>query len=367
MLGFPLITDRILLNILWVKTVGGWIAIFGNIVILCAILLSKNKKMKAISPYLICAQAVPDLLLGMLVGFTGVATIRGSKFPGEASCQIIDKDKTLWYGGVCTMFGFFVHSFCFASIYTLVLITWERYKSVTQPLKPKVSARVLAKLYLFVWLASFIFASIPFFGKGYVLQKSGGECYGYGGPGVVTTIVVFSELVATNYLIVAYTKMFFVIRKSFQCANAGRKTKGLTAEQKIAKQFFMIVACFMQCWFVALLGWMSAMIGYNDDPHVKWLEILGFMLGTLHSALGPFLIISINKHIRLAVIDLLGISTLTTSTGNVFSSAPPSEAASNTPKHAFQNNCMRKHTILLSTPNRHQSPTQEVRQHFFPQ
>jgi len=298
MSDFPVIAGLKIFIIL--DVVISWIAVGGNALIIWALLSPKNKKKKDTTVFIICGQATADLLAGLCSGSFGIASLSNDRFPGRGNFSNgtgFFRGETIWRGRFCTLNGFLLHLISFASIYTILLIAWERYCAIVRPLKARISLQILLMHFTIIWVVGIFFASVPIFTHEYVLQTPGAFCYGLIGPNVASTITCIAILFASSCIVILYSRMSKHVIDAFKGRLQGK-------EGAISKQFITIILCFMICWLPAGSDFFLGMIGnevVKSKLFVQFLRPLSYLLCTGNSAVNPLLYIFMNKMVKRVV------------------------------------------------------------------
>jgi len=319
MSSFPKIEFPLFRKVVLAYTFLAWIAIFGNSVFVWIVFSSKNRRVKIIPNYLLCAQCLPDIGVGFLIGVLGVQVYINNGLPGTAVSSYYQGMK-VWQGSFCTLYGVFLHFFVFASGYTHVLTTWERYSSIVYPMRKKIGFKTLVRYYLLIWGASVVFACAPFTIGGFYLRPGRTNCSALLVSSPITIAVVVGILVAANFLMSGYGIMFLKIKGSFRSAGQGQTdSRTSKTEKRIAFQFAIIVNCFLVCCLPAAFTWFLAVAGLLGAPTSNVfanIEVLGFLFSTLNSAINPFLYVALNKTLRNEMLGNLGVDVSNLNTTN---------------------------------------------------
>jgi len=310
MLEFPEIQNILFLRVLLADVVFAWVAVCGNIFFLWAFFSSKKKKIQTVPNYLLCAQCIPDIGLGFVVGILGTLAFITRRIPGPA-WSTFQLGMEVWQGPVCSLYGFSIHLFGFSSGYTHVLLAWERFSSIVWPFRRKISLKFATLYYILIWIAALGFATAPFLQGGFYLRPARTNCSPLLVPGPISVLVVVFILLAANLLIFGYVFMFIRIKRVLNFGGSESFLNNLRAERKIALQFLIIVNSFLIfclpasfTWFVALTRLFGAPTSYI----FKKIELFGFLFSTLNSAINPFLYMAVNKSLRKMVCVRLGMT-----------------------------------------------------------
>jgi len=294
--SFPVIQGSIPMVLQWTMTIESLLGISGISMLLWLLLGSTQFQRKRFR-LLIILQAVPDLLLAMVVGPVGLVTCVEHKFPGKATVVKI-RGADFWTGPLCDMYGFSTTWFAASSIYTLVLISWERYCAVIYPFTYRHNPKRILLYWIVIMASSCIYAMVPFFEYGFVLNSFNSVCNGLVGPGIYSSLTLALFVLAGVLLVFFYFRMFYEIRRSF----LSRSHSGLAEEKAIAVMFFAIVAFYFLCWFLLLVSYFLVGTGTIRIAPML-LGGTSYCLGSLNALANPVLIICTNKEIRSSLKD----------------------------------------------------------------
>jgi len=297
MVSFPRIVGDFDKVVVQTATVIAWVAVFGNSLVLWALLSSKKSGNREITILIICAQATADLVSGLLTGTFGIFSSYLNHFPGQANMTVginFYSGTYIWRGPWCTLYGYFLHLVCFTSIGTLVLISWERYCSIARPLKSRLSKTNLFKLCAAIWAFGLLFAAIPALKNEYVLHEPGAFCYRQIGPNTTSTLTCMFILLFSACICALYSRMYKHVVDAFKGTMKSKETE-------VSIQFLTIIICFLACWLPAGIDFFLGMIGnkvVNEQNFVLFIRPLSYVLCTGNSAVNPLLYIFMNKKVK---------------------------------------------------------------------
>jgi len=303
---FPQILNESFLKIQLATTIFAWLGFALNGILISALLSAWHKfdKRRAAMKFLICAQALPDFLLGALVAPVGICMHEYHRFPGKATLVAHGHEKTLfWQGKFCSFYGFSCHILCCTSLLNMCLITWERYQAISKPLCGHLPKKKLIKYYFCTWIGASCYASFTFVERGFVLTASRTGCDGLTGPGFEAALTMLIILCCGSFCVLCYIKMYRIVQRSSLFRSS--ITVHSKQEVKVEKQFFIIVACFVLCWGVTGFQWFMGMTGLGfHSRFFSWIEILGVQFCLLNSVFNPLLCFLLFADVRQAAFRL---------------------------------------------------------------
>ena len=252
---------------------------------LIIVLIIKYRKLRTPTNYFIIGMAIADLNVGLVL-IVGVTLRLQPQIPLTLlECQL--------YSSLLTMS-------CFISIYSLMLVTLDRYLKVVLPLrydalmnnKTAILYVALVYLYCFIMVCVIPLARIsqsrldPSIGCFYLLSKIFGEIY--------TKILIISTYVSLATICVMYGHLFYVVHKLQQKRRKmcpppvwmKAKDNWMKREAKSIKTLFILLGLCIGGWVPIL----SVLLRESFDPHYKAdliTRTVGSYFAFLNSALNP--------------------------------------------------------------------------------
>ncbi|XP_071503264.1 allatostatin-A receptor-like [Diadema antillarum] len=301
-------------NMAVVRTVYGFIAIIGILgnFIVCLALI-RNATLRTRTSHFIIHLAVTDLLTSFWI-------IPFNLFPrppdladnigGEIVCRLYSSKFPLW----CTIF---------ASVYSLVTVTIERYFAVVHPIKFKIFFRMkwCVLMMAATWVIGFA-SNVYFF---LVYDAVDGACVFTGYASVAAQRIVgvytFSAVYVVPVAITLYChrKMIISLKKQMDAMRkdkrqnraAGHKSKRdenawqLKATNEIQKTLFVVLVTYMICWAPNQFIFFAYNLGAKVDFAQPYYHV-SVMFALCNSCLNPFIYVYKNKYFRQGVVEALG-------------------------------------------------------------
>ncbi|XP_077488622.1 uncharacterized protein LOC144099302 isoform X2 [Amblyomma americanum] len=275
--------DSVVLRVaVWVVAL---VACLGNLLVLVGRLVLREPN--AVHSFYIKNLALADLIMGV---YLFVIASHDVMFRGEYI-----RHDFRWRRSVgCSVSGFLSTVSSEASVFTLTVITVDRFVSIMYPLSLKRRTFRFAWLcMLFVWLLTLLLAAVPMMRPDYY----GEEFYGSNGVclplhihdpdsrGWEYSAFVFCVVnsIAFAFIAYAYLTMFVTITHS----KVGLRSTQQLHDRAIAKRFAFIVGTDFLCWMPIVFIKIVAIAGTKiDETLYAWVAV--FLL-PVNSALNPVL------------------------------------------------------------------------------
>ncbi|XP_054765380.2 melatonin receptor type 1B-B-like [Lytechinus pictus] len=332
-------------NNIAVRTVYGIIAmtgILGNFLVCFA--LFRNTTLRTRTSYFIIHLAFTDLL-------TSTWTIPFHLFPdppgvadntnGEIVCRLYISKFPLW----CTIF---------ASVYSLVNVTLERYFAVVHPVKYKIffSRKWSALMMAATWVIGFL-SNIYFF---WLYDAKEGSCDFVGYPSVAAQRIVGVYTFAVVYVIpivatlFCHHKMIASLKKQLEILRQERREKRATGQKpkkdanawqlkaahEIQKTLLVVIITYMICWapnqFIFFAFNMGAPVDFTQ-PYYH----VSVVFALFNSCLNPFIYVYKNKYFRRGLLESLGCPEGMLTFLNRIGPASTGTAEGDTPTNTLEN------------------------------
>ncbi|XP_038067180.1 uncharacterized protein LOC119737135 [Patiria miniata] len=197
---------------------------------------------------------------------------------------------------LCTVAGFLSAFSSEASVFTLTVITLDRFLCIMFPFgRLKLGRKSVRWVIAGTWVLAFLLSIIPALGLPYFGERYYGRssvCLALPltserSPGWEYSIILFLgvNLISILTILVCYTAIYIYAKRS---AKQIRSTKGATNELKLATKTFLIIATDMCCWFpIVIMGYLSLSGSVVIPPTVyAWTAV--FIL-PINSSINPYL------------------------------------------------------------------------------
>ncbi|XP_077502694.1 leucine-rich repeat-containing G protein-coupled receptor 1 [Amblyomma americanum] len=266
-------------------------AVAGNLAVLLVLLSGRL----SVSKFLMCNLAFADLCMGaylLLIAAEDLHT-RGRYF----------SHAILWqHGAGCKVAGFLTVFASELSIYTLTVITLERWYAITYAvhLNRRLRLRTAARIMACGWLYALLAASLPLLGISSYSKTS--ICLPMENSTVADLLYLLTLLSVNGLAFVlicgCYAKMYLAISGQRPRSHCGNK------DTSVAKRMAMLVFTDFACWAPIAFFGLTAVAGYPliDVPKSKILLVFFY---PLNSCANPFLYAILTKQYRRDLAALL--------------------------------------------------------------
>lgn len=258
--------------------VGVWIvfllALFGNATVIFVILTRSSRI--DVSRFLICNLAVADLCMGIYLGLLAIVDASTS---GNFRSYGVEWQLSIG----CKTAGFLAVLSSETSVFTLTVITVERYIAITHALDitKKMSLKKTAVVMSTGWCFALITASLPLFDVSDYTKFS--VCLPFETGDTKSLVYVTSVLIlnGTAFIVIltCYIKIYCAIRGS-----SAWNTNDFRTAQRMALLIFTDFACWAPITFLSL----AAAFG-GDYVSLKEAKIFTVFVFPLNSCANPFL------------------------------------------------------------------------------
>ncbi|XP_077541447.1 uncharacterized protein LOC144153658 isoform X2 [Haemaphysalis longicornis] len=275
--------DNVVLRVsVWVVAI---VACAGNLLVLVGRVMFREHN--EVHSFYIKNLALADLLMGVYLLIIAAHDVR---FRGE----YIRHDFRWRRSWSCNACGLLSTVSSEASVFTLTVITVDRFVSILYPLSIKKRTRRSAFCcMLCVWLTTTLMAAVPMLRPDYYGEDfygSNGVClplhiHDPGTKGWEYSAFVFCTVnsIAFSFIAYAYLSMFVTITRS----NVGLRSTQQLHDRAIAKRFAFIVGTDVLCWMPIVIIKIIAIAGIHiDETLYAWVAV--FLL-PVNSALNPVL------------------------------------------------------------------------------
>ena len=256
----------------------GSVALIANLVVV-VVMLSSDRRLN-VHRFLMCNMAFADFCLGLYIFLLVCVSL-------NTSGDYYNYVRTWQYGAGCHIAGFLAVFSTELSVYTLTVITIERFFAIVYAMEvnTRLSLRKAVKVMIAGWVLALLLAIFPLAGVNSYSSVAiclHFESHTKGGLAYVGIVLVLNF---GTFLVIAglYAKMFQVVVGPGPVDGAPQRN-----DAKVAKRMALLVFTDFVCWTpIALLGLIAAfgspLIGVEDS---KFLLVFFFPLNSLCN---PFL------------------------------------------------------------------------------
>ncbi|XP_040078646.2 relaxin receptor 1 [Ixodes scapularis] len=275
--------DNVVLRVsVWVVAL---VACFGNVLVLVGRMVLREQN--DVHSFYIKNLALADLLMGV---YLNVIASHDVRFRGE----YVRHDYQWRHSWGCSASGLLSTVSSEASVFTLTVITVDRFVSIMYPLSLKRRTLKFAWCCMtLIWTVTLLMAAVPMFWPDYYgkdFYGSNGVClplhiHDPGSRGWEYSAFLFCTVnsIAFSFIAYAYLTMFFTITHS----KIGLRSTQQLQDRAIAKRFFFIVGTDFLCWMPIVVIKIVAIAGTKiDETLYAWVAV--FLL-PVNSALNPVL------------------------------------------------------------------------------
>lgn len=272
----------------------GSVALVANLVVV-VVILSSDRRLN-VHRFLMSNLAFADFCLGLYIFILVCVSM-------DTSGEYYNHVKAWQYGAGCKIAGFIAVFSTELSVYTLTVITIERFFAIVYAMEvnTRLSLRKAVKVMIAGWLFAFLIATLPLVGVN--SYQSVAICLPFnsdtkGGLAYVGIVLVLNF---GTFLVIAglYAKMFQVVVGPGPVEGAPQRN-----DAKVAKRMALLVFTDFVCWTpIAFFGLLAAfgtpLIGVEDS---KFLLVFFFPLNSLCN---PFLYAFFTKAFKREFFSLL--------------------------------------------------------------
>ncbi|XP_041366916.1 uncharacterized protein LOC121381645 [Gigantopelta aegis] len=271
----------------WSLRCGVWIvfmlALLGNGVVLFVSVTSRTKM--DVPRFLICNLACADFFMGIYLGFLAIV---------DASTLGEFRKHAIWWqmSAGCVISGFLGVLSSELSVFTLTVITLERFYAITHAmqLNKRLSLRHSSYIMLGGWIYATLLASLPLFGISD--YRTFAVCLPFEiksliSKGYVCFIMVFNGL-SFFIILSCYLLMYISIRDS-QAWNSN--------DTRVAKRMALLVFTDLLCWAPIAILSLAAAFG-KELIQLNEAKVLTIFVLPLNSCANPFLYAILTKQFK---------------------------------------------------------------------
>ncbi|CAF0726103.1 unnamed protein product [Adineta ricciae] len=267
------------------------LAVLGNTCIIYIVL--RNRRMRSVTNYFICNLALSDCLVACFA------------VPFQFQAAVLQKWVLPKF--LCKLAPFVQILSVDVSIYTLVVVSLDRYHVMLHPLKPKLSTRSAFIIFIIIWLIA-LGSSIPslIFYNVYFIDNFGYQCLpypyevqqdnstrnSYEIQRIYIVYNIYSQYVIPFIIIsVAYFRIASHLYFSKPVGQTKHQEVIARNKRKVLKMLFLVVALFLICWFpLQLYNFLNVYKPeINDFKHIVVLWLSANWLAMSNSCHNPFI------------------------------------------------------------------------------
>ncbi|XP_039283238.1 lutropin-choriogonadotropic hormone receptor isoform X2 [Nilaparvata lugens] len=282
----------------WVLRVAVWLvailALLGNLAVLLVLLSSRFRM--TVPKFLMCNLALADLCMGLyllLIALTDVRSI------GDYFNYAID-----WQNGVgCKVAGFLTVFASELSVFTLTVITGERWYTITYAihLNKRLKLCTATKIMALGWMYAAAMAALPLFGVSSYsktsiclpMKKESMADLSY-----LTTLLMFNGLAFWS-ICACYSRMYCSIRQGQDAVATLARS-----DMRVAKRMALLVFTDFACWAPIAFFGLTALAGHPLIDLSKTKILLVFFY-PLNSCANPYLYALLTQQYRRDMFILL--------------------------------------------------------------
>uniref|UniRef100_A0A182K8C9 G-protein coupled receptors family 1 profile domain-containing protein n=1 Tax=Anopheles christyi TaxID=43041 RepID=A0A182K8C9_9DIPT len=271
------------------------LAVFGNVAVV--VVLFSNRSDLTVPKFLICNLAFADLCMGLYLLL--IASIDAHSM-GEYFNYAFD-----WqYGVGCKVAGFLTVFASHLSIFTLTIVTLERWFAITHAIYLNRRIKLSAAMYIMVigWVYAFTMASMPLFGISNYSSTS--ICLPMEARDSLDIAYLLTVLVVNGcgfvVIVVCYAQIYLSLGK--ETRQAARSAH--SGEMTVAKKMALLVFTNFACWAPIAFFGLTAIAGYPLIGVSKSKILLVFFY-PLNSCANPYLYAILTVQYRKDLFSLL--------------------------------------------------------------
>uniref|UniRef100_A0A182SSH8 G-protein coupled receptors family 1 profile domain-containing protein n=1 Tax=Anopheles maculatus TaxID=74869 RepID=A0A182SSH8_9DIPT len=271
------------------------LAVFGNVAVV--VVLFSNRSDLTVPKFLICNLAFADLCMGLYLLL--IASIDAHSM-GEYFNYAFD-----WqYGVGCKVAGFLTVFASHLSIFTLTIVTLERWFAITHAIYLNRRIKLSAAMYIMVvgWVYAITMASMPLFGISNYSSTS--ICLPMEARDSLDIAYLLTVLVVNGcgfvVIVVCYAQIYLSLGK--ETRQAARTAH--SGEMTVAKKMALLVFTNFACWAPIAFFGLTAIAGYPLIGVSKSKILLVFFY-PLNSCANPYLYAILTVQYRKDLFSLL--------------------------------------------------------------
>ena len=265
-------------------------SLIGNSLVICVVKL--NRRMHSVANYLICNMSISDLLITLVPMTWEVVSLQHYS------------DGTWPMGAfMCSFTYLCVYISVACSIFSLTLISFDRFFAVILPLKQMITKRLLPFLLFVIWTISLAFASPTIYAQRLSTEQNITYCieswrlpFNPKESPKHYTVILFVGLYAAPLTVMAglYSTIAVKLWRRIIPGNQTRHSDSRAVKQKkkVIKMLVCVLMVFAVCWFpvfyAQFLVYFTPVYLKCPSSFPQWLRFFAFFMQYLSSAINPF-------------------------------------------------------------------------------
>ncbi|XP_018319709.1 lutropin-choriogonadotropic hormone receptor-like [Agrilus planipennis] len=284
----------------WILRIPVWfissIAIIGNLFVIIVICTSHFRL--TVSKFLMCNLAIADLCIGihlLLIAIVDACSI-GVYFNYAIDWQIGDGCRI---AGFLTVFGNVL------SVYTLTIITTERWYTITWAiqLNRRLKLRTTIRAMIAGWLTAIVMALLPLVGVSSYSKTS--ICLPLETKGKIDVVYLSLLLILNAFAFILICGCYGSMYKSIKTGTTTRSITCVRPDLTIAKRMALLVFTDFACWSPIAFFGLTALLGHPLIT-VTQTKILLVFFYPLNSCANPLLYALVTQQYRRDFFILMG-------------------------------------------------------------
>ena len=265
------------------------VTLFANVAAI--IYIYKHKQLRSIKNYYygyyLINLNIADLLVAILcIPFTLIYYQKKNWTFGAIFCKVMPTTQVMSVS---------------ASICTLAMITWERYRAIVYPMTPRSTIFALRIKLLLIWVWALIVAAPSFYAYKYNISLDEFQCREtwprhYQRQGYTVFMFVVNYAVPLSFILISYA--IIVVRLKFGFTPYSESTSKLLQKQFI-KSMTLLITSFAICYLPGYVCFFIMDFGVVSNQSV-FLKVLNFshVLIWINSCLNPFFYSTLNGYMK---------------------------------------------------------------------
>ncbi|XP_076288898.1 tachykinin-like peptides receptor 86C [Lasioglossum baleicum] len=277
------------------------IATGGNIIVIWIVLA--HREMRTVTNYFLVNLSVADLMTLLLNCAFNFTSMLNSNWP---------------FGAVyCTINNFVSNMTVASSVFTMVVISFDRYVAIMTPLKPRISRRVSVISMIVIWtiasalaLPGFLYSATKTWS--YLENKTRIVCYlswpdgdyVYSRSDYLYNLIflIVTYLIPMTLMVICYTLMG---RRLWVTKSIGEltqyQTNSMKSKRKVVKMFIAVIAIFAIFWlpYQGIFVFMHHDSQFMKSSYIQHIYLGFYWLAMSHAMVNPIIYYWMNIRFRM--------------------------------------------------------------------